>query len=357
MATGGWGASPGQTGGDGQPGGQGWGGGPAGPPANNPYGPAPTGGAYGRPGPGPYPGPNPNPYPGPNTHPGADAYPQPGPYPYGPQSPAPAPVRAPRRRSRLWYFSVFFLAAAIIRSAHRVATRLFVQEGDGRIEDRAVDRVQVARTVLGAAATLALILVYGVEADRWENAAADGIGNLIIAPVLLICTGPLVILGFIHYAPAHQRPHLRSRLRAPLKAVGWYLLTVLVIGGVLYGTALMGIDDRKDWVAIVVVLVATAVILWGFPFFFLASLYSARSAFNTAHVHPMLPPVVTMVLVWVLAVFNLAYSGMSGGPAGGPVLFPAGRTGVGDRCFAVGDAADADPLRGHRPRLSRGRLP
>ncbi|WP_369173617.1 hypothetical protein AB5J49_39060 [Streptomyces sp. R28] len=54
----------------------------------------------------------------------------------------------------------------------------------------------MARTVLGAAATLALI-----------------------------------------HAPAHLRPHLRSRLHAPLKAVGRYLLTVPVIGGVRYGTA------------------------------------------------------------------------------------------------------------------------
>lgn len=308
MATGGWGPGPGtgQPGGGG-PGGQGWG---------APYGPTPNG-PYGPPAPQPGPYPNQSPYPNQN------------PYPYGTPPAAPVPVR--RRRSRLWYFSVFFLAGAIIRSAHRVATRLFVQEGDGRIIDRTVDRVQVARTVLGAAATLALILVYGVEADRWENAAADGIGNLIIAPVLLICAGPLVILGFIHYAPAQVRPLLRSRLRAPLKAVGWYLLTVLVIGGVMYGTAQLAIDERKDWVAVVVALVATAVILWGFPFFFLASLYSARSAFNTAHVHPMLPPVVTAVLVWVLAAFNLAYSGMPEGPPavqfcsllGGPVSVTA----------------------------------
>ncbi|WP_406000019.1 hypothetical protein [Streptomyces sp. NBC_00829] len=291
MASGGWGPGPrsGQPG-DNGPGGQGWG--PPGPPANNPYGPTPAGGPYGPPAPHPYPPQNP--------------------YPYG-QS-APAPARPQRRRSRLWYLSVPFLIGLVLRSAHRVATRLFVQEGDGRIEDRTVDRVQVARSVLGVVAALALILVYGVDADRWKNTATEGVANMIITPVLLLCTGPLVILGFILYAPSHLRPHLRTRLRAPLKAVGWYLLTVLVIAGVLYTTAQVVVGDRKDWLVYVMLLLSLAVMVWGFPFLLLASLYSARSAFNTAHVHPMLPPVLTGVLVWVLVVFNLIDSGMPEGP-------------------------------------------
>ncbi|MFF3889285.1 hypothetical protein [Streptomyces sp. NPDC001914] len=291
MAGGGWGPGPGpgQPGGNG-PGGQGWG--PPGPPANSPYGPPPAGDPHGPPAPHPYPPGNP--------------------YPYG--RPAPAPARPQRRRSRLWYFSAPFLAGLVLRSAHRVATRLFVQEGEGRIEDRTVDRVQVARTVLGVAAALTLVLVYGVDADRWENAATEGVANMIITPVLLLCAGPLVILGFILYAPSHLRPQLRSRLHVPLKAVGWYLLTVLVIGGVLYTTSQVAVGDRKDWFVYVMLLLSLAVMVWGFPFFFLASLYSARSAFNTAHVHPMLPPVLTGVLVWVLVVFNLIGSGMPQGP-------------------------------------------
>ncbi|MDC0766307.1 hypothetical protein [Streptomyces sp. HD] len=69
-----------------------------------------------------------------------------------------------------------------------------------------------------------------------------------------------------------------------------------------------------DWLGYAIALASLVVIVWGFPFFFMASLYSARSAFNTAHVHPMLPPVITGVLVWVLAVFNLIDSGMPKDP-------------------------------------------
>lgn len=296
MATGGqgWGPGSGQPGGN-RPGGQGWGN-PYGPPPNGPYGSPPAGGPYGPPpGGGPY---------GP---------PPPNPYPYGPPPPAPRP--APRRRGFLRSIPLFGVPAFIIRSAHRVATRLFVQEGDGRIVDRTVDRVQVARTVVGAAATLSLILVYGVEKNRWEDAAGESFGNLLLTPLLLICAGPLVILGFILYAPPHLRPHLRSRLGAPLKAVGWYVLTLVVIGGIIYFGGSTGfIQDLHGWQGGLVALVLLFVIVWGLPFFFLASLYSARSAFNTAHVHPMLPPVVTGALVWILAIFNLIVNGMPQGP-------------------------------------------
>ncbi len=285
MATGGWGPGrgPGQPAGNG-PGSQGWG---------APYGPPP-------PNPGPYP--NQPPYP----------TPPPNPYPYGPQ---PTPRPAARRRGCLSFGSRFGLVGAILRSAHRVATRLFVQEGDGRIEDRTVDRVQTARTVLGAAATIALILAYNVDPNRWKEAAAGGAAQLILAPFVLMLAAPLVVIGFIYYAPPHLRPHLRSRLRIPLKAVGWYVLTLVVIGGVLVPTALtVNADDGKSWWEYVLAVASLIVIVWGFPFFFMASLYSARSAFNSAQVHPMLPPVLTMTLVWVFAAFSLIGEGMPAGP-------------------------------------------
>lgn len=299
MATGGWGPGPGsgQAGGNG-PGGQGWGApyGP-GPTPNGPYGPGNGGNPYGPP------PPNPNPYPNPH----------PNPYPYGPPPGRPVPVA--RRRSCLWYFSPLFLAVLLLRSAHRVATKLFVHQSGDRIVDRTVDRVQVARTVLGALATIGLILAYGVEKDRWNNAAEAGFANAIVTPFLLICAGPLVILGFIYYAPPHLRPQLRSRLHAPLKAVGWFLLSLAVVAAIIYFVGSSGVMESKDpWLVVPVALITMAAIFWGLPFLFLASLYSARSAFNTAHVHPMLPPVVTGILVWLLAIFNLISEGMPAGP-------------------------------------------
>jgi hypothetical protein len=295
MATGGWGPGPGpgQPGGNGGngPGGQGGWGAPYGPPQGGPYGPPP-----------PHPGPYPNQPP----------YPNPNPYPYGPQPRRPAPAR--RSRGCLSFFSPFGLAGVVLRSAHRVATRLFAQ-GEGQIVDRTVDRVQLARTVLGAAATVALILAYNVDPNRWEDAATVGAAQLILAPAVLIVAAPLVIIGFIYYAPPHLRPHLRSRLRAPFKAVGWYVLTLVVMGGILVPTALIvDPDDGKSWWEYALAVASLAVIVWGVPFFFMASLYSARSAFNSHQVHPMLPPVLTLTLVWVFAAFSVIGDGLPSGP-------------------------------------------
>ncbi len=281
MATGGWGLpnDPGQ-------GGNRWG--P--PPAPDPYGPPPT--------PAPYGPPTPNPY-----------GPPPPPPPPGPYRPAP--------RGRRWYRRVPFLSILVplLRLAHRPARKLFDQDGGARVHDPVVDRVQITRTVLGVLATLALYYVYGSDGDL-EDQASESAAQLIVTPVLLLIAGPVVIALFIRYAPAERRRLLRSRLGVPAKTVGWYVLTVAVLAATLWGVSanpevLEGLHGVWLFVAAVPALVF---VLWGLPFFFLASAYVARSAFNTAYVHAALPAVLTVVMVWIIAVFNLTGSGMPNGP-------------------------------------------
>ncbi|MFE5022710.1 hypothetical protein ACFRAO_05070 [Streptomyces sp. NPDC056656] len=221
----------------------------------------------------------------------------------------------PRRRNPLRRVPFLNIISAIIHSAHRVANRLFVQDGGVRINDPLVLRVQLFRSVLGLLATLALAFFYGKGKEVWHGAASNGFGNLLITPVLLIVTGPLVVMGFILYAPPHLRPMLRSRLKGPLKTVAWYVLSVAAFAAVLVVAATSGyLDKLPKWAAALSALVVVAVIVWGLPFLFFASLYSAKTAFNTAHVHPMLPGVLTAVLVWAVAVFNLIDQGMPEGP-------------------------------------------
>ncbi|EXU69846.1 membrane protein [Streptomyces sp. PRh5] len=275
MATGGWGLpnDPGQ-------GGNRWG--P--PPAPGPYGPPPTPNPYGPPPPPPTP--------------------PPGPY-------RPAPV------GRRWYRRVPFLSFLIplLRLAHRPARKLFDQDGGGRVHDPVVDRVQITRTVLGVLATLALYYMYGSDGDL-EDQASESAAQLIVTPVLLLIAGPVVIALFIRYAPAQRRRLLRSRLSVPAKTVGWYVLTVAVLAATLWAISanpgmLEGLHGVWLFVAAVPALV---LVLWGLPFFFLASAYVARSAFNTAYVHAALPAVLTVVMVWIIAVFNATGSGMPNGP-------------------------------------------
>ncbi|RVU27770.1 hypothetical protein EOT10_05610 [Streptomyces antnestii] len=287
MATGGWGPGYGPQNNGGQP--------PAGPGPGNPYGPPPAGPYGPQPGAGPYGPPQPIP-------------PQVGPYPYG-------PTRPPRRRNPLRRVPFLNIISGIIHSAHHAADRLFVQDGGVRINDPVVERVQLFRSVLGLLATLAIAFFYGKGDEVWSGAAGSGVGNLIITPVLLIVTGPLVVLGFILYAPPHVRPALRSRLRAPLRTVAWYVLSVSVFVGAMVATAKSAyLFTLPHWAAGTLALILLAMIVWGIPFLFFASLYSAKTSFNTAHVHPMLPGVLTAVLVWAVAVVNVFVDGMPEGP-------------------------------------------
>ncbi|MBO3676095.1 hypothetical protein J5X86_13800 [Streptomyces sp. NEAU-YJ-81] len=278
MATGGWGLpnGPGQ-------GGNHWG--P--PPAPGPHGPPPT----------------------------PDPYGPPPPNPYGPPPPPPGPYRpAPRGRRGYRRVPFLFLIVPLARSVHRAARRLFDQDGGGRVHDPVVNRVQITRTAIGVLATIALYYVYGSD-DGLEGKANESVAQLILTPVLLIIAGPVVIALFIRYAPAERRRLLRTRLSVPFKTVGWYVLTVAVLAGSIYlilGTTLLhGLHGVWLFVAAVP---ALWFVVWLLPFFFLASAYVARSAFNTAYVHAALPAVITMVIVWVTAVFNVTGSGMPGGP-------------------------------------------
>ncbi|MFE0103323.1 hypothetical protein [Streptomyces sp. NPDC059009] len=279
---------------------QGWG------PRNNPphgggpdpYGPPPQvppqGGA---PAPPPYPSPHP-----------APPYPQPHPY----RQPQPQPPR--RRRSGCGFLFVSPLIP-LIRSARNRAEAIFNQPGGGRVVDPLVTKVQLWRALAGAAATLYLIYTYGAD-DGWSGVANDGVAKLILAPLLLILTGPVVILVFIRCAPAGQRSLLRSRLGAPLKAVGWWVGILVGVVLALLGSAWIMKQNYGTLVMGLVALILLIGLLWLLPFMAFACAYAARYAFNTANVHAALPAVLTVVLVWELMLCSLALDG--GLPHGPP---------------------------------------
>ncbi|MGW5864646.1 hypothetical protein ACWFRJ_21010 [Streptomyces sp. NPDC055239] len=204
----------------------------------------------------------------------------------------------------------------MIRSARRRAEAIFNQPGAGRVEDRLVTRVQLWRALVGLAASLFLIYAYGAD-EGWSGVANDGVVKLILAPLLLIFTGPLVVIGFIRYAPAAQRRVLRSRLRAPLKAVGWYVGILVGVGLVLAGSAVLLKQNYGTLLNGLVALVLLIGLIWLLPFLLFASAYAARYAFNTSNVHAALPAALTVVLVWELTLFSAALDG--GLPHGPPI--------------------------------------
>ncbi|GAA0494944.1 hypothetical protein ACFQ2B_24935 [Streptomyces stramineus] len=206
-----------------------------------------------------------------------------------------------------------------VGTARARAAAIFATPGDERVMDPRIDRVQKWRAVVGAASTFLLVWTYGVEGG-WSEVLEDGVTKLFLAPVLLILVGPLVIAGFIWYAPPEHRPALRSRLRSPLKAVGWYVGIPVGGAALLFGAAqLAAALNSVQYVLSVLLYLGIAVVgipfaLWVLAFLFFASGSAARYAFNTADVHAALPALLTVVLVWVLNLVSLG-DGLPNGPA------------------------------------------
>ncbi|MGK5732422.1 hypothetical protein [Streptomyces sp. URMC 124] len=205
----------------------------------------------------------------------------------------------------------------LISNARTRAAGIFAASSPGRVTDQVIGRVQKARAITGAVTTLLLISVYGVDGG-WSAVFEDGFTKLFLAPLVLILVGPLVIAGFIWYVPAQHRPVLRSRLRYPLRAIGWYLgIPLGTIAGyavlALLLKALQGIFVVQAVISLFVLIVVVPFTIWAAAFLVFSSGAAARYAFNTADVHAALPAVLTAVLVWVLNIVQLG-DGLPNGP-------------------------------------------
>ncbi|MBT2384230.1 hypothetical protein [Streptomyces sp. ISL-11] len=205
----------------------------------------------------------------------------------------------------------------VVNNARARAAGIFAAPSPGRVTDPVIGRVQKARAITGAFTTFLLISTYGIDGG-WSAVFEDGFTKLFMAPLVLILVGPLIIAGFIWYAPPQHRPALRSRLRYPLKAIGWYLgIPLGTIGGLtllaLLAKALEGILVLQAVMFLIILVVAIPFTVWAAFFLVFSSGAAARYAFNTADVHAALPAVLTAVLVWVLNVVQLG-DGLPNGP-------------------------------------------
>ncbi|MBB4893694.1 hypothetical protein FHS39_002725 [Streptomyces olivoverticillatus] len=202
-------------------------------------------------------------------------------------------------------------------SARGRANGIFAAPGTHRVHDPAIDRVQKARAIAGAVTTFLLISVYGVDGG-WSGVFEDGFTKVFVAPLVLLLVGPLVVAAFIWYAPPQHRALLRSRLRHPLKAIGWYLGVPAGALAAFFGLSVLAKALQQHAVLqllvyLVVLVVGIPLLVWAACFLFFASGAAARYAFNTADVHASLPAILTAVLVWVLSFVQLG-DGLPNGP-------------------------------------------
>ncbi|MEU1675618.1 hypothetical protein ABZ752_26840 [Streptomyces roseifaciens] len=211
---------------------------------------------------------------------------------------------------------------AFISSAAEAAGWLgFGREMLAEYDTDSLRYLQGFRAFAGTVATFALVWTYGVDGG-WSAVLEDGLTKLFLAPLVLIIAGPLVITGFIFYAPRELRPELRWRLQFPLKTVGAYLGAPLAGAGVAAGTWWLILNYIFPWkfglvigplIALLLTFWLLLGLLWLAAFLFFASGVVARTAFNTGVVHPMLPAVFTTIVVWTLNFVSLG-DGLPNGP-------------------------------------------
>ncbi|MFF4215978.1 MULTISPECIES: hypothetical protein [Streptomyces] len=212
--------------------------------------------------------------------------------------------------------------AAVFTSARTSAHWLgFGRELLTEYDSEGLRFLQGFRAFLGTVATFALIWTYGVDGG-WSSVLEDGLTKLFLAPLVLIVAGPLVITGFILYAPKETRPWLRGQLKFPLMTVGVYLGIPLLILSVTAGTWWLIYHYISEWefglivgplLSLLLSFWLLAGLIWLALFLFFASGVVARTAFNTGIVHPMLPAVFTTLVVWTLNVVSLG-DGLPNGP-------------------------------------------
>ncbi|MBT2384229.1 hypothetical protein [Streptomyces sp. ISL-11] len=197
----------------------------------------------------------------------------------------------------------------------------FSREALAEFDAPGIRFVQGLRAFLGTVTTFALIWMYGVDGG-WSSVLEDGLTKLFMAPLVLIVAGPLVITGFILYAPKDLRPGLRQNLRFPLMTVGAYLGLPLAGLGAAAGVWWLIITYVAPWkfglivgplLALLLSFWLVGGLLWLAVFVFLASGVVARTAFNTGVVHPTLPAVFTAIVVWTLNLVSLG-DGLPNGP-------------------------------------------
>ncbi|MGW3288692.1 hypothetical protein ACWDR3_29040 [Streptomyces sp. NPDC001002] len=252
--------------------------------------------------PGPPVPPQPYPY---NVPPHQGGYPpQPHPYPYPPGYPQPVPQRVGVFR-RMWR------AGGPIA----IARRVFRPSRPDRVEDAVVARIQKIRTYVGLGAVLWVTYSYKLV-DSASDAASDRLNDSWISILVLAVTFPVFIGWFVVLARPPARQQLLRRAAKPSGAV------LAIIGGVAVFPAavLSGLVDGKLAVnpvmSVVSWLLTVATLVWVLPFVIYGMGLSLLHVFRTADIHETVPALLTLTLVWEMALVNLFTGSYTGVPVG-----------------------------------------
>ncbi|WP_424216458.1 hypothetical protein ACN20G_30450 (plasmid) [Streptomyces sp. BI20] len=188
---------------------------------------------------------------------------------------------------------------AFARAPYEAARRLTAPTRANRVEDPAVRGAQLARTIVGTAATVWLYLSYPVvDEDNGlvENKFADAIASALGMSAL----APLGIGLFLLAARPGSRAALKPRLRGPAAALGCVLGLILLL-------LTLPLVERlgSGSGAMAATLVLGPVTLFAAVTLFCAVVLCVHHAFRAGDVHEVLPPLILPVLSWATSLFQL----------------------------------------------------
>jgi hypothetical protein len=196
-----------------------------------------------------------------------------------------------------------------------IARRVFRPSRPDRVEDAVVAKIQKIRTYVGLGAVLWVAYSYKLV-DSASDAASDRLNDSWISILVLAVTFPVFIGWFVLLARPPARRQLLRRAAKPSGAV------LAIIGGVAVFPAavLSGLVDGKLAVnpvmSVVSWLLTVATLVWVLPFVIYGMGLSLLHVFRTVDIHETVPPLLTMTLVWEMALVNLFTGSYAGVPTG-----------------------------------------
>ncbi|MGV9266086.1 hypothetical protein ACWDRR_15655 [Kitasatospora sp. NPDC003701] len=253
-----------------------------------------------------------SPYAPPAGYPFAQPVPPQG-YPYAsPYPPVPPPVEPSRGRKIL----------RGIRNPFYAAQRTFRPSRPGVVDDPAVRKLQLWRTVLGLVAWVGLTVTYKavVSADDVKAVADERLDQSWTSVLVLVCTFPVVVGAFVAAARGGlRRVYLRRALR-PLGAV------VAIMASM--GTAALAMAPElaglRDAVGLPGTIAIGVLCLWSIGFALYGIGLSLVHVFRTADIHEVVPPILAGVLVWEMALLDVTTGAYPQVPAGARAVFILG---------------------------------
>lgn len=209
--------------------------------------------------------------------------------------PPPPPPPPPTRGQRI---------VRILVNPFYAAKLVFLPSRPDRIEDLTVRKLQIWRTVVGIAVWVWMMITYGMVASAGDagDAAGERLNQSWYSIMALTVTFPIVVGGFVY---ATRGPRRRIYLRRALRSFGSVLA---IVGGVF--TFVVGAAPEFKWFRDLVgapgKVIGAVVLLWMIGFVLYGMVLALVHVVRTADIHELVPPLLATILVWEMAIVDLA---------------------------------------------------